>query len=608
MRIQALITAAAVLVACSDPAVVATGVDAGDAGTDTSTPPDTGVDTGVPGTADFQILDISDWHGQLDPVTEADSMGENQAYGGLGVLSAYFAKDRMENANTLVFTAGDAFGGTPPLSGMFDDEPAVKGLNLLGLTADTFGNHNFDSGTLKLQTLIGLANYTYVSTNLTNVTAELGAKVVTPFAMFEVGTGTPKVKVAVLGITNPDAPQLVFPGRLGTLKVEDPATAANKAALAARAAGANVVIALAHLGATGADAQLNPTGPLLDLANTLQGVDVLLGDHTDQKVNTTVNGMLVAENRSKGRTYLKIKMSVVKGKTVSKTAQIIDPIGNQTAHLTGCDAAQCTCPTIACPDVTYTCTNGKCVKPMITPDPAAVALLAPYRAQLSAKLDAKIGTIATTFLRNGVLERTQEVPLGDLIADALLAKYKSSDNAQIVFINGGGIRAPLPSSYAPADLTMHRPLVPYNTTAPFDLVVGDIYAILPFGNDCVVRKISGQLLWQVLEKAVYTQPAPYGGFLQIAGFTYTYKVNGAAPGSRVQSVKLGGITDIPSNDPTLYTIVTSDFTNAGGDGYTMLVEKAPTAGREVMADVFLEYVKANTPVAVPSNPRITLIP
>src|SRR6185369_3400374 len=148
------------------------------------------------------------------------------------------------------------------------------------------------------------------------------------------------------------------------------------------------------------------------------------------------------------------------------------------------------------------------------------------------------------------------------------------------------------SSYAPQNMALHRPPAGYQPGPPFDLVVGDPYTVLPFGNVCVVRKISGTLLYQVLEKSVGTGPAPttsYGGFLQIAGFKYTYAPANAV-GSKVTSVTLDDGTPI-ANDATLYTMVTNDFTNAGGDGYTMLVETTPSAGRDIMADVLNEYIK-----------------
>src|SRR5512133_963487 len=68
-------------------------------------------------TINIQILDISDWHGQLDPqsITGVGNVG------GAAVLSTYFKADRAANPNTLTLTAGDAVGATPPLSNYFND-------------------------------------------------------------------------------------------------------------------------------------------------------------------------------------------------------------------------------------------------------------------------------------------------------------------------------------------------------------------------------------------------------------------------------------------------------------------------------------------------------
>ena len=102
---------------------------------------------------DIQILAMSDWHAQLDPLFV---FGEG-TFGGAAELSAYWQADRAANPNTLTLTAGDAFGASPPLSSFFNEEPAVLSMNLMGFDADTFGNHNFDKGIDHLQQMIDLA-------------------------------------------------------------------------------------------------------------------------------------------------------------------------------------------------------------------------------------------------------------------------------------------------------------------------------------------------------------------------------------------------------------------------------------------------------------------
>jgi 5'-nucleotidase len=507
----------------------------------------------------LQILAVSDWHGQLDP---QDVFGIGLV-GGAGVISTYWQQDRAANPNTLTFTAGDAFGASPPLSSFFNEEPAVKAMNLMGFTADTFGNHNFDKGTSHLQQMIDLADFDYLSANLRNVHDNLSG--VEPWKIYEVGG----VKVGVVGITNPEAPTLVFPGRFGTIEVTDPVAAANKAKAQARAAGAKVLIALTHMGITFTDPVTGErSGPLVDFAESVGGFDLILGDHTDVQYSAVINNALVVENKSKGVTYSKVALTVdpKNGRLIDRSVTFVTP---RTAG--------------------------------VTPDPAIQAMLAPYRTQLTALLDPVIG-VATGFMPRGgnpAVERVGEVAVGNVVTDAMRWKY----GTQLALTNGGGLRQSLPAlNYFPADTTLRRATSGYAPGPPFDLVVGDVYSVLPFGNSAVVRTVTGAQLWAALEHGVAAMPAASGRFPQISGFKFTYDVARPA-GSRVVSVQLADGTPIAS-DATAYTFATNDFTNAGGDGYTMLAD-GQGATREVLADVVLEYIRAVGTVSHVLQGRIT---
>jgi 5'-nucleotidase len=165
----------------------------------------------------LQFLNVSDWHAQLDPLT----VGTNQI-GGAAVLSAYWKQDRLANPNTLTLTAGDAYGAAPPLSSLFNEEPAVLAMNLMGFDADTFGNHNFDKGVTHLQQMIDLAEFEYVVANLENLEGNLQG--VKPYQIFDMAG----VKVAVIGLINPEAPTLVFPGSFNTLVITRPSVRARR--------------------------------------------------------------------------------------------------------------------------------------------------------------------------------------------------------------------------------------------------------------------------------------------------------------------------------------------------------------------------------------------
>ena len=57
------------------------------------------------GVAELQIIQYSDWHGQLDPLS-VFGVGD---FGGAAQLATYFAQEEANNPNTLIITGGDDF-------------------------------------------------------------------------------------------------------------------------------------------------------------------------------------------------------------------------------------------------------------------------------------------------------------------------------------------------------------------------------------------------------------------------------------------------------------------------------------------------------------------
>jgi 5'-nucleotidase len=236
----------------------------------------------------------------------------------------------------------------------------------------------------------------------------------------------------------------------------------------------------------------------------------------------------------------------------------------------------------------------------VTPDPAIVSMLAPYRTELAAALDGVIGVATDLFPRDGVNERLREAAIGNIVADSMRWRY----GTQLAFTNGGGLRASLPSSYLPQNTGLRRNSPGYAAGPPYDLVIGDAFTVLPFGNIVVTREVSGALLWQALEHSVAEIPNASGRFAQISGFKFTYDAARPA-GARVVSVTLDDGTPILPNSTT-YTFATNDFTNAGGDGYTMFVGTHGVT-REVMADVLLAYIRDRGTVSPTLEGRISRI-
>lgn len=548
----------------------------------------------------IQILNVSDWHGNVDPVGTV---------GGAWNISARWKQDRLAFP-TLTLTAGDDFGATPAISSFFNEEPSVKSQRLMGIQVGALGNHNFDRGVPHLQQMINLAGaptsdaapgapFRYVAANLKNLDANLTG--VEPVAYFDVGGA----KVAVIGITNEEAPTVVLPGSFGTIEVTNGVEAANKFARIARKAKADAVIVITHKGIRGFNAG-QPTGELIDFANAVDPtlIDVVVGDHTDVQYSGTINGILVHENRSFGVTYAKTQLNIQPGapgeggSVLSKSVEFVSPgpAGALASSNTQCGTA-----------------------PFC--DQAIVDMLVPYRQQLAALLDVKVGTTTLPFDRGGNIERRQEVPLGNLVADGMRWRY----GTQLALMNSGGIRSQLPAcGYRPADTTLKRAnwnaaktavetCTGYAAGTPYDIVLGDIFTVLPFGNILNTRTVTGTQLWAALENGVSqiqsNGTGTDGRFPQISGFKFTFHYLNPV-GSRVTSVTLDDGTPIPNSGSATYTLALPNFVNLGGDSYTMFAD-GQGATQELDAVVMKEYMAFAGPNFDPASyplDRITKLP
>jgi 5'-nucleotidase len=516
----------------------------------------------------IQVLDISDWHAQLDP---------NGAIGGAAALSTYFDQHRAANPNTLTVTAGDDFGASPPISSFFDEVPAILGERLMGIDIGTFGNHNFDRGVAHLQQMIDLAAstnpavvgdpFSYVSANLQNRDDELSG--VEDFKIFEYDG----VKVAVIGVTNPEAPTLVFPGNFGTIVPTDPAAAAMRAQKVARKAGADVFIAIGHLGITNT---AEGTGPLTEFAAQVSGFDMIIGDHTDVQFQATINGALVIENRSKSLTYSVTQLTVEKrpgkgnGRVVSATNEFRVPTASA-----------------------------------VVADPAVVEMLAPYRAALQPILSVVLGTADKVIPRadscGQSAGRLCESLIGDLVTDAMLAHFPDADFA---ITNSGGLRANLTCPLV--DIATDFCL-PQSDPTNIQITRGQTVEVLPFGNFAVTVDMTGAEFKSMLENAVSRIPAADGRFGQVGGVCFTYD-SGAAAGSRVTSAvtNIDGVCTTEAVDltaATTYTVAMNDFMAFGGDGYPSFAARQVSDGT-TLEQALADFIVANSPVSPDIEGRI----
>ncbi|HBY93805.1 MAG TPA: hypothetical protein DEP84_07510, partial [Chloroflexi bacterium] len=441
------------------------------------------------------ILDISDYHGQLVPLSEtADSVGPTFAIGGAAFLKPWFDAYRAEaQGGSITVAGGDSVGATPPISSFFGDKPTIALMNLMGFDADGLGNHNFDKGQTYLRTeVIPLAQFPYLSANVIDPATGKTPAEWNPSHVFSF----PGFKLGVVGFSNSDLTTLIFPGNLDPFVVTDPVAAVNVEVVRLRSKeNVNAIIAIGHEGAT--DGTLtDPTGPLIDLADNVSNVDAVIGDHTDfQVISTRPNGVLVTENRSKGIRFTRLRLVVDTNtkRVIYKTADFHKPwdIG-------------------------------------VTPDPEIQARIDELNAELAPIFSTVIGNSAVFIPRadacGNSAGRTCESLVGNVTTDAMRNTY----NTDFAITNAGGLRADLtcPTTDNPNDFC------PPYTPPPYPISRGQVLAVLPFGNVVATLDVDGAELKTMLENGVSTMPAVSGRFAQVSGLCFTYDISAPA-GSRV---------------------------------------------------------------------------
>ncbi len=528
---------------------------------------------------EITILDISDYHGQLVPLSEAaDNLSGGGAsnpsfgIGGAAFLKPWFDWYRGEATNgSITVAAGDSVGATPPISSFFGDRPTIELMNAMGFSADGLGNHNFDKGQAYLRTtLIPLAHYPFLSANVVDANGKTPAEW-SPSKVFDGTFGG--VKLGVVGFTNDDAPTLVSPNAFTPFHVANSLDAVNAEAARLKAKGIGPIVAIGHLGAT-AGTLTSPTGPLLDLADGVRDVDAVIGDHTDFQVLTTrENGVLVTENRSKGIRFTRVRLLVDTStkQVVYKTADFHKPwdIG-------------------------------------VTPDAAIQARIDALNAQLAPILSTVIGNSSRFVPRADACGqsagRTCESLVGDVVTDAMRTRY-APIGVEFAITNSGGLRADLtcPTTDNPSDFC------PAYTPPPYPITRGQVLTVLPFGNVVVTLRVSGAELKTMLENGVSRMPAVDGRFPQVSGLCFTYDISAPA-GSRVTGAVrqaadgscTGAAVDLTA--ASTYTIAENDFMASGGDGYPVFTSRATT--QDIMDQVTADYVAASSPISPAIQGRV----
>ena len=510
-----------------------------------------------------QVLQLSDLHGAIE-------VGGSF---GAALLTSNWAADRAANAATIAVSSGDNIGAAPPISTEFEELPTIESLNAAKLDVSVFGNHEHDRNIDHLNKMIGASDFQWVVSNYNEGALDVlksGTKQAKNYTIVERGG----IKIGVVGSNTPETIEQVFPGNLDykdasgakkTIVINPGVAGINSAIAEAKAAGAEVVIAVIHQGwLENADGVAK--GLFNSLASQIKGAAAIYGGHSHQTFasvipgNTRVAPTVLGQVRNAGVEYTRTQICMRGGKVVGQSIQHV---------------LKAAAPTI----------NTGVVSTVTTQDVAAAAMVKKYKDQLSAKLDVKIGQVSGVFPRGGspAVERSGETPMGNYIADLMRAKYKTDFAIQ----NGGGIRDTFPAkTYIPAATGLVR-----TGTGPLDVTLGDAFTVFPFGNQIATTVVTGANLWKALENGVGGNFPGDGRFPQVSGLKYSFDASKPIGSRIVEVTKLDG-TAI-AKDSKEYTLTTLDFLIYGGDGYLNVFSPSQAKVQGALLDVFVDALKAD---------------
>lgn len=463
-------------------------------------------------------------------------------------------------------SSGDNFLAGPVFQASLEDGVFYDALALdaLGYDAIDLGNHDFDFGPDLLADFINdfrnPGDPPYLSSNL-DFSAEPSLQDLVDDGVIAASTivwqqGHP---IGIIGATTPALPFVSSPGDV----VVDPdvAAAVQEQVDLLESLGVNKIVLISHLQSINED---------IELATELTGVDVMVAGGGDE--------LLASE-----------------GDLLLPSDESEDPFGDYPMYAVSADDAQI-------PVVTTTGQYGylgqlvvgfdrhgnvidvddeasgprRVVSREVGPD--GVSPVAKIQNRIVEPVEEFVAALDTTIVATSEVDldgiranvRTMETNQANLIADSQL--WQATQLApefgvpvpDVALQNGGGIRN---DSIIPAG----------------DISLLDTFSMLPFGNFVsVVPDIPREQFKEILENAVSNIENVDGRFAQVAGFSFTFDLNGTAqeldddlnvvtPGTRVVDVTLDDGTVIVAGGDVVagdaLTIAIADFLARGGDQY-----------------------------------------
>jgi 5'-nucleotidase len=212
----------------------------------------------------------------------------------------------------------------------------------------------------------------------------------------------------------------------------------------------------------------------------------------------------------------------------------------------------------------------------VEPDAAIAARVAEMGAPIEEMKQRVVAASGAAIEGNRSVCRVQECEMGNLVADAMLARVKDQ-GASIAIANAGGLRASIDEG---------------------EVTMGEVLTVLPFQNTLSTFEITGATVVAALENGVSQVEEVKGRFPQVAGLKFTWDPSVAPNEGRISDVMVATADGFaPIDMDKTYLVVTNNYVRNGGDGYKMFAgddKNAYDYGPD-LADVTAEYLAEHSP-------------
>ncbi|MQB10057.1 LysM peptidoglycan-binding domain-containing protein [Agrobacterium sp. ICMP 6402] len=510
--------------------------------------------------ADYElnILHINDFHSRIESINKSDSTcsaaeeGKNECFGGAARLLTAINQTRdalkAEGKNVLLLNAGDNFQGSLFYT-TYKGTVEAEMLNAMKFDAMTVGNHEFDDSEDGLAGFLDKVQFPVVTANVVATAASKIGDRVKPSIVLEVGGQ----KIGIVGAVANDTAELATPGPNITI-AEDVAKISEQVQKL-KQEGVDKIIALTHVG--------YPRD--LEFIAKIPDVDVVVGGHSHTLLSNT-------DRKAEGPYPTLVdnpggyKVPVVQAGQYSKYLGDLKVVFDDSGVVKESKG------------------DPILIDSSFKPDEATLKRIDELKAPIEALKTKVVGSSEGPIEGDRKVCRVKECSMGNLVADATLARVKDQ-GVTIAFANSGGLRSSIDAG---------------------DVSMGEVLTVLPFQNTVATFQLKGEDIRAALENGVSQIDDGAGRFMQVSGMKYSFDRSKPA-GNRVVSVDVKeGEAFVPLDPAKTYIVAANNYVRTGGDGFKVFAEKAINAydfGPN-LEEAVAAFITANSPYKPYTDGRI----